>query len=68
MLQALEIGNDVNAVDAAVGPEVEKDNFAFERGERKWLVGVKPATTACQLRRTHPSFFLSGHNRSPHCV
>src|SRR6266850_2069306 len=32
-LELLQIGNDVNAVDAAVGPEVEQHNLASQRRE-----------------------------------
>jgi hypothetical protein len=46
MLQPFEIGNDMNAVDAAVSPKVEEHNFAFEGGEREWLVSVEPAAAA----------------------
>ena len=38
LFQTLQIRNDVNAVDAAVGPEVEQDNFALQAGERKGFV------------------------------
>ena len=40
--QPLQIRNDVDAVDAAVGPEIEQHNFALQSGERKRLVGVQP--------------------------
>ena len=64
MFEALEVRNYMDAVDAAVGPEVEKHYFAFERGERKWLVGIKPAAATGQFRGPHANFFLSRHDRT----
>lgn len=40
--EVFEIGEDVHAVDAAVGPEVEEDDFAFEFIEGEFFGGVKP--------------------------
>jgi len=52
-LETLEIGQDVHAVDAAVGPEVEDDDLAVQLGERQRPVGVQPALTARQLGSAH---------------
>ena len=35
----LQIRNDVDAVDAAVGPKIQQHDFAFQRRERERLVG-----------------------------
>ena len=35
--EPFEVGDDVDAVDAAVSPEVEQDDFAAQGGERKRL-------------------------------
>ena len=39
-LELFQIGNDMHAVDAAIGPEIEQDDFAFQRGERQRFVGI----------------------------
>ena len=42
LLQPLEIGDDVHAVDAAVGPEVQEDDASLEVGHRKGPVHIEP--------------------------
>src|SRR5688572_29659963 len=64
LLQPLEIRNDVNAVDAAVGPEVEQDNFALQPSERKRLVRVQPAAMTGEFRCTNSWAFLCRHVES----
>src|SRR6185437_4359687 len=51
--ELFEIRNDVDAVDAAVGPEIKQDNFALERGDRERLVSVEPAAAAGDFGRAY---------------
>ena len=56
--EPLEIGDDVNAVDAAVRPEVEDDDLAAQLLEGQRPVGVEPIESGrelgsgCRFRRT----------------
>jgi len=49
--QLLQVGQYVHAVDAAVGPEIEKDNFPANIGEPDGMIGIKPAQGAVELGR-----------------
>ena len=59
--QLLQIGNDVHAVDAAVGPKIEQHNFAFQRRERQRLIRIQPTATAAEFRRANLFTFLYRH-------
>ncbi len=37
-----QIGNHIAAVDAAKGPHLNDDNFAFQVCEPEWIFGVNP--------------------------
>ena len=39
-LKPSQFRDDVNTVDAAVGPKVEQDNLALELGHGKWTIRV----------------------------
>jgi hypothetical protein len=55
LLEPLEVGDDVQAVDAAVGPEVEQHDLAAQLRERERAVGVEPPASAREFRaRTRP--------------
>ena len=64
LFEFLQIGNDVDTVDAAVSPEVEQDYFAFKCFERERLVGIEPTAPTCDFGSAHASFFLYRH-RNP---
>jgi hypothetical protein len=53
LFQPLEVGDDVDAVDAAVSPEVQEHDLAAQGGERERTLRVQPAAVARQLRRAH---------------
>ena len=54
LLERAQLGQDVQAVHAAEGPEVEQDDLAAQVGQRELLAaGVQPAAAA-QLGSTHP--------------
>ena len=40
LFQGGQVGNDMHAIDAAIGPEVEQDHLAAQVGETQRLVGV----------------------------
>ena len=49
--ETLEIGDDVDAVDASVGPEIEQDDLALESLEVERLFNVQPVETGGEFRR-----------------
>jgi hypothetical protein len=54
LLERAQLGQDVQAVHAAEGPEVEQDHLAAQVGQRELpAAGVEPAAAA-QLGGTHP--------------
>ncbi len=48
-LEALEVGDHVDAVDAAVGPEVEHDDLAPQLCQLQWTIGVQPLEAGREL-------------------
>jgi hypothetical protein len=56
--ELLEIGNDVDAVDAAISPEIQQNDLALECRDRQRFVRIQPATATLDLRRAHPRSFL----------
>src|ERR1700677_5016008 len=70
-LELGQIGQDVMAIDAAKGPEIEQDNLAAQLGERD-RAGVDPGNAAAEARlhslgkrhsfywRTPPQFKIQG--------
>jgi hypothetical protein len=62
--EPLEIGDDVDTVDATVSPEIQQHYFASERGERKRLIGVEPSAPMFEFGRTHAPAIRYGHLRT----
>src|ERR1041385_8437769 len=62
--ELFQIGNDVDAVDAAIGPEIKQHDFAFERGNRERLISVDPAAPACDFGRAYFRSFLCRHKNT----
>src|SRR5215510_7314749 len=60
-LELLEIRNHMHAVDAAVGPEIEENDFSFETRECNRVVRVQPGNTSLQLWSVNR---LAGHRFS----
>src|SRR5262249_4953974 len=63
-----QISEDVHAVDAAVGPEVEEDDLAAQLANAEWALGVEPLEALGKLRGVYfasvlhledPSVFVS---------
>ena len=61
-LELGEIGERVDAVDAAEGPEIENDDAALQIFEVERLVGVQPVDAAGEFRsvRARARLFLRG--------
>ena len=55
LLQLLQLGQDVHAVDAAVGPEVEQHELAAEVGEGERLGGIDPFDAAGDFGGVEPA-------------
>src|SRR6476661_3400027 len=68
VFESFEIGNDMNAVDAAISPEVEQHNFAFQRCERERLISIEPTASADYFRSAHANLFLSRHSKTFRCA
>jgi len=51
LLEALEIRNDVQAVDAAVRPEIEQDDLAAKRLQRQRRRDVEPGEAGGEIGR-----------------
>ena len=49
LLEALEVRNDVQAVDAAVRPEIEQDDFAAKRLQRQGRRDVEPVEAGGEI-------------------
>jgi hypothetical protein len=64
--KSLEIGNDVHAVNAAVSPEVEQNNFPLQCCEGQWAIGIQPTAAAGKLRRANSNAFLLRHGKTFH--
>lgn len=60
--KGFQVGNDVQAVDAAVGPEVEQDDFPAQLGERQRARNVEPGHAAFQFGRADRAH-LQGRTR-----
>ena len=59
-----EVGEDVHAVDAAVAPEVEDDDVAFQVApEREGLVGVEPGEVGGEVGGVDDGVHGVGPNR-----
>ena len=56
LLDAPQHGDDVHAVDAAVGPEVEDDDLTAQLSHGEPAVGVQPLELGIDLRRTYDEF------------
>ena len=62
LFEALQVRDDVHAVDAAVSPEVEQHDLAAQRRERERRVRVQPPAPAFEFGRTHaPQFTFTRH-------
>jgi hypothetical protein len=61
LFEPLEVGDDVDAVDAAVSSEVEQHDFAAQLRERERPVGVEPPAR----RRTRALATLAVSSRPP---
>ena len=48
VFQFLEFWQDVHAVDAAIGPEIQQDKFAPQVAQLDWTGGVQPLFAAFQ--------------------
>ena len=53
LFELLQVRNDVDAVDAAVGPEVEQDHLSSKRLQRERCRHVEPGDRPAQLGRTN---------------
>ena len=51
LLQLLQLRDDMHAVDAAVGPEVQDDGLAFELRQLDRLLSIQPVRPFRELRR-----------------
>jgi len=51
VLQALQVGEDVHAVDAAGGPEIQDHDLAAQAGERKGPLDIQPLQLCREFRR-----------------
>ena len=61
LLQPAQVGQDVHAVDAAVGPEVEQHDLADERSQRERRWHVQP------VDRTGEFWGADAHITIVHC-
>src|SRR5262249_55930951 len=54
--ELLQIGNDVHAVDAAIGPEIQKYDLASQFSQRNWFLCVEPFDSPREFRRIDFAF------------
>ena len=50
LLELGQVGEDVVAVDAAEGPEIQQHDLPFEVGDLDRLIGVEPRDAAVEVR------------------
>jgi hypothetical protein len=62
LLQFLQVGNDVHAVDAAEGPEVQKNQLAAQIVQRQRPVRVQPPQMRRKTGSARVPFELSLHH------
>jgi hypothetical protein len=55
-LELLQIRDDVHAVDAAVGPEIEQNDLATQFAQTEPPVGIEPFEATGKVRRIHFTF------------
>ena len=54
LLEIAQHRQDVQAVDAAVGPEVEDDDLPAKVADRRWTVDVQPGRRSAEVRGVDP--------------
>ena len=63
-LEAFQVGDDVHAVDAAVGPKVQQDELAAQSAQAQAAAYVEPLQVGRKLGRPHRALV----DRDRHCV
>ncbi len=61
-----QLRDDVQAVDSAVGPEIENDELASQVGDLQRALGVEPGQPIRELGRTDGSRVHARHSSSPY--
>src|SRR5690554_3220360 len=64
--QRLQVGDDVDAVDAAVGPEIQQHHLAAQLLQRQGAVRVDPVQAGWELRRGRAAHERLGGARGAH--